>query len=74
VTIVVDPTTGHVDPPGTVLADHVLDAAGELAGGRSSATPDGTTAASSLLGWRQLVVPKARRMDCEARNEADRPS
>lgn len=31
-TIVVDPTTGHVDPPGAAIADHVLHAAGELAG------------------------------------------
>jgi hypothetical protein len=32
VTIVIDPTTGHVDPPGSVVPDHVLHAVGELAG------------------------------------------
>lgn len=32
VTIVVDPATGHVDPPGAVVPDHVLHAVGELAG------------------------------------------
>ncbi|MFT3854485.1 MAG: hypothetical protein QM733_17365 [Ilumatobacteraceae bacterium] len=31
-TIVVDPTTGHVEPPGAAVPDHVLHAAGELAG------------------------------------------
>ena len=38
VTIVVDPATGHVDPPGAVVHDHVLHAVGEVAG-RPVATP-----------------------------------
>jgi|GEM_PF-2074208 len=32
VTIVIDPATGHVDPPRAVVPDHVLHAVGELAG------------------------------------------
>ena len=31
-TIVVDPASGHVDPPGAVLPDHVITAIGELTG------------------------------------------
>ncbi|HWL43740.1 MAG TPA: hypothetical protein VNQ73_12400 [Ilumatobacter sp.] len=31
-TIVVDPASGHVNPPGAILPDHVLHAVGELAG------------------------------------------
>lgn len=32
VVIVVDPSTGRLDPPGALLPDHVLHAAEELAG------------------------------------------
>lgn len=31
-TIVIEPTTGHVDPPGSVVPDHVLHAVAELVG------------------------------------------
>lgn len=37
-TIVIDPSTGLVDPPGAIVPDHVLHAVGELAG-RPVATP-----------------------------------
>ncbi len=31
-TIIVEPSTGHVEPPGAIVPDHVLHAVGELAG------------------------------------------
>lgn len=31
-TIVIDPSSGRLDPPGAVVPDHVLHAVGELAG------------------------------------------
>lgn len=33
-TIIVEPSTGHIEPAGSIVPDHVLHAVGELAGQR----------------------------------------